>query len=278
MSTHFTLPGTVYLIGAGPGSAKLLTLRALEVLSKADVVFHDDLVSQDVLAQIPARTSVRSVGKRCGMKKVSQEQIHARLIDEARLGHCVVRLKGGDPLIFGRVQEEIQALREAKIEFEIVPGVTAASAAAAAAQIPLTERNAASKLLFVSNHCCVDKTKSQLNSALTEDATVVFYMPGSDLNNLQLQLRASGLQEDSPVLVVSQASCPEQKLIRATLRDLSSLPSQSAPSLLIVGPTVSGAHAENHFAAEETSARPVRWHFEDLRLDDPLLSKPSRAN
>ena len=140
MRNQFTLPGKVYLVGAGPGSAGLLTLRALEVLKMADVVLHDDLVSDDVLALIPAQISVHSVGKRCGMKRHSQEEINRRMIAAARSGQAVVRLKGGDPLVFGRTQEEIAALRDANIAFEIVPGITAATAAAASAQIPLTER------------------------------------------------------------------------------------------------------------------------------------------
>src|SRR5215475_553906 len=133
MTAPYTLPGKVYLTGAGPGSSKLLTLRALEVLRTADVVFHDDLVSEEVLAVIPSHIAVHSVGKRCALKKTSQEEIQRRIIAAARSGQSVVRLKGGDPLVFGRAHEEITALREAGIDFEIVPGITAAAAAAAAA-------------------------------------------------------------------------------------------------------------------------------------------------
>src|SRR5215470_5210809 len=139
MGSQFSLPGKVYLTGAGPGSSSLLTVRALEVLRSADIVFHDDLVSEEVLSVIPPHVSVHSVGKRCGLGKVSQEQIHDLMIAEARKGRIVVRLKGGDPLVFGRTQEEIFALRNAGVAFEIIPGITAATAAAAAAQIPLTE-------------------------------------------------------------------------------------------------------------------------------------------
>jgi uroporphyrin-III C-methyltransferase len=173
MAQPYTFPGKVYLTGAGPGSAKLLTLRALELLQQADLVLHDDLISEDVLRLIPAHVAVHSVGKRCGLKKTSQEEIHQKMIAAARNGQTVVRLKGGDPSIFGRTQEEIIALREARIEFEVVPGVTAATAAAAAAQIPLTERNGASKLILVSNHRCAEKSRPDWQKSGTSDATLV---------------------------------------------------------------------------------------------------------
>jgi siroheme synthase len=130
MTRHFTLPGKVYLTGAGPVSAKLLTARTLEILQRADLVLHDDLVPADVLALVPAHTSVQNVGKRFARKKATQEEILARMIDAAQRGQTVVRLKGGDPQTFERTQEEIVALREAGIEFEIVLGTTAAAAAA----------------------------------------------------------------------------------------------------------------------------------------------------
>jgi siroheme synthase len=138
----FVLPGRAYLVGAGPGSAKLLTLRALEVLRTADVVFHDDLVCSDVIDVIPSRTAVHNVGKRCGFKQTTQDEIHHRMISAARSGQTVVCLKGGDPLIFGRSGEEIRALREAGVEFEIVPGVTPATVAAEVPRSKLAARTA----------------------------------------------------------------------------------------------------------------------------------------
>src|SRR5271157_4516504 len=131
------IPGKVYLMGAGPGNPELLTVKAARLLRSADAVLHDDLVSREILALAPARARVHNVGKRCGTKRATQEEINALLIAYARDGLTVVRLKGGDPLIFGRAREEMDALREAGIEFEIVPGVTAALSAAAVAQIPL---------------------------------------------------------------------------------------------------------------------------------------------
>lgn len=244
MQIRYNLPGKVYLTGGGPGSAKLLTLRALELLRRADLVLHDDLVSDDVLAQIPAHVAVHNVGKRCGSKKTTQEEILRRMIAGARAGSTVVRLKGGDPLIFARTQEEIVALRQAGIEFEIVPGITAATAAAAAAQIPLTDRKKAGKLVFVSNHRCTARGKTDWDRNVTADATLVFYMPGGDFETLTSQLAQAGVGEETACLLVSRATRPGQKVILTTLRGLSSTSFVEAPSLLIVGSVVSQARAD----------------------------------
>ena len=278
MPIRFTLPGKVYLVGAGPGSAKLLTLRAIEVLRAADLVLHDDLVSDDVLAAIPSHISVHSVGKRCGIKKNSQEEINRRMIASARVGQTVVRLKGGDPLVFGRTQEEIAALREAKIDFEIVPGITAATAAAASAQIPLTERNGASKLIFISNHCCAGKDSFQITSALAEDATLVFYMPGKEYQVLQTQLSQAGLTDELPCLLVSQAARSEQKLIRTTLGNLSLLPSLPAPNLLLIGSTIADARADEAISFGNAMHGADKTRIEEITLDLPDIRESVSDN
>jgi uroporphyrin-III C-methyltransferase len=138
------MTGKVYLVGAGPGDPELLTMKALKLLKSADVVLHDDLIPTEILALVPSSTQLHSVGKRFGHKRISQEEINGLLVRHALLGALVVRLKSGDPLIFGRAGEEIEALRKAHIDFEIVPGITAALGAAAKAQIPLTHRQGAS--------------------------------------------------------------------------------------------------------------------------------------
>src|SRR5882724_10790477 len=143
------MTGKVYLVGAGPGDPELLTLKALKLLKSADVVLHDDLIGPEILAFIPASTEVQNVGKRFGRKSISQPEIHALMVQNALLGLQVVRLKSGDPLIFGRAGEEMEALRKAGIEVEVIPGVTAALAAAAATQIPLTHRETSSSLLIL---------------------------------------------------------------------------------------------------------------------------------
>ena len=267
----FLLPGRVYLVGAGPGSAKLLTLRALEVLRTADVVFHDDLVSSDVIDVIPARTAVHNVGKRCGFKKTTQDEIHRRMISAARSGQTVVRLKGGDPLIFGRSGEEIRALREAGIGFEIVPGVTAATAAAAVAEIALTDRQHSSKLIFASNHRCAEREPSSWSESLASDATLVFYMPGKDFAPLCSELATGGLDEDTPCLLVSQAARPEQAMLRTSLRKLAALPSLPAPAILIIGAAVAEANAPQ-LAANAVVSEALKAFDENetrIALDEP---------
>jgi uroporphyrin-III C-methyltransferase len=227
--------GKVYLVGAGPGDPELLTLKAERLLRSADVVLHDDLVSQAVLALVPAGTRVHDVGKRCGAKRITQEEINARLIAFAREGLTVVRLKGGDPLIFGRACEEMDALRQAGIEFAVVPGVTAALAAAAAAQISLTDRQLAPRLLLCSNHRCAGKRADGLREAVPSDTTLAVYMPGNGLEELASELRASGFEDDTPCLLASCAARPQQQVHWTTVAELALAPRFMAPVLLIIG-------------------------------------------
>ena len=146
------MPGKVYLVGAGSGDPELLTLKALRVLREADIVLHDDLISEQILKLIPRTATTMSVGKRCGAARVTQEEINTMLIAYARSGRTVVRLKSGDPMLFGRAGEEIDALRRGGIEMEIVPGISAAFAAAAALKVSLTDRRKASRVVFTTGH------------------------------------------------------------------------------------------------------------------------------
>ena len=264
MARYAGLPGTVYLTGAGPGSAKLLTVRALEVLKGADVVFHDELVTEEILSLIPPHVGVYNVGKRCGPKKISQQQIHEKIVGAARTGRTVVRLKGGDPLVFGRAQEEIAALRKNGIPFEIVPGVTAACAAAALAEISLTDRRVASKVVFISNHQCADKNARLWGKAF-EDSTLVFYMPGANLESLQGELLENGMDGTMPCLLISKAARQAQEVIRTTIRDLGSLPRAAAPALLIVGAT--GAEARVDLCLERSADRSQAQCAEEILLE-----------
>ena len=275
MQIRFNLPGKVYLTGAGPGSAKLLTLRALELLRHADLVLHDDLVSDDVLSQIPPHVAVHNVGKRCGSKKITQEEILRRMIAGARAGQILVRLKGGDPLIFARTKDEIAALRQAGIDFEIVPGITAATAAAATAQIPLTDRNNAGRLVFVSNHRCAARGKSSWDRNFTADATLVFYMPGEDFGTLASELMEAGVGEETACLLVSQATRPGQKAIRTTLSGLPFAPPLEAPSLLIVGAVASQARADLTAFPNDASEPLVQAGLQEMTLD---LIAPDEIN
>jgi len=228
------MKGKVYLMGAGPGDPDLLTVQAVRILRSAEVVLHDHLVASAILDLIPAWTQVRNVGKRCGCAGFSQEQIHSLLISAAREGHQVVRLKGGDPLLFGRVGEEMEALAQAGIDFEVIPGVTSAMGAAAAAKIPLTDRRFASKLVFMSHHSA-SHADTNWEGVISPDATHVVYMPGPNYAEIGAKLSAGGLDGRTPCLIVTHASQPEQQIRRTTLRELSREPSLPAPALLIVG-------------------------------------------
>jgi len=230
--------GKVYLVGAGPGDPELLTLKAHKALKRADVVLHDDLIGPEILAFIPSTAEVRNVGKRCGWKSISQEGINSLLIQFAALGLQVVRLKSGDPLIFGRAGEEIEALRQAGVDFEIVPGVTAALGAAAATNIPLTHRQISSALIFLTSHHLNGADSSKWPAHMPSDATLVIYMPGYQYQSTAARLIEAGLKQATPCAIISQATSPEQQVHRTTLKDLPLAPRLPAPTLLVVGEVV----------------------------------------
>jgi len=228
--------GTVYLVGAGPGDPELLTVRALRLLESADVVLHDDLVPDELLALVHRHALVTSVGKRCGRPRITQAGIHALMIESARAGQSVVRLKSGDPLVFGRAGEEIAALRGAGIAFEVVPGVTAAFAAGAALALPLTDRNAASKLILCTGHHAAGKDSAPVWSGpLPEDATLAIYMPGRDMTRLARELAAAGVAADVACCAISHAATERQSYVATRLGELATLVCGPAPVLLLVG-------------------------------------------
>ena len=246
--------GKVYLVGAGPGDPELLTVRALLLLETADVVFHDDLVPDEVLSLVHRHALVTSVGKRCGRPRITQAGIHALLIESAKAGQSVVRLKQGDPLVFGRAAEEIAALRDAKIPFEVVPGVTAAFAAGDALQLPLTDRKSASKLIFATGHHAEGKDAAPLWSGpLPEDATLVLYMPGRDTKRIASDLRAAGVAADVPCAAVSHAATSRQSYAACRLEEFDALECGPAPLLLLVGRAMESLVAGN--VVEETALR-----------------------
>jgi uroporphyrin-III C-methyltransferase/precorrin-2 dehydrogenase/sirohydrochlorin ferrochelatase len=225
--------GMVFLVGAGPGDADLLAVKAHRLIQSAEVILHDDLVTESVLALASARCETINVGKRCGVKYITQEQINALMIEHARVGRSVVRLKSGDPLIFGRAAEEIEALGRAGVAFEIVPGITSASAAAAAVGCSLTDRNAASNVIFSTGHHAQSHNQAALPEL--EDATRVVYMPGRDLSLLAREWLEEGLPADFPCAVISHASQPSQRVQSTTLGSLGTIAPSAAPSLLIAG-------------------------------------------
>jgi uroporphyrin-III C-methyltransferase len=227
--------GKVFLVGAGPGSVDLLTLRAAKLIGNADVVLYDALIGTDILELARPNARLINVGKRCGKKSLAQEDINALLVYWALSGDAVVRLKGGDPGVFGRVAEEVAALREAKIEFEIVPGVTAACSAAAAAQISLTDRRVASQVAFATVHHSEENSAENFAAAAREGRTLVLYMPGHDYERIFRELRGAGLKSDTPCVIVTKIATPDQQVIWSDLRSLTDHAALPSPSILIVG-------------------------------------------
>jgi uroporphyrin-III C-methyltransferase len=238
------MKGKAYLVGAGPGDPELLTLKALKILQSADVVLHDDLISAEILALAPRTAFIQNVGKRCGEKRITQDEINSLLVSLASSGLQVVRLKGGDPFIFGRGGEEIEALRQHGIAFEIVPGVTAALGAAAAAEIPLTQRDVSSALVFLTGHRLHENTKDSWRGFASSGATLVIYMPGPDYEGTALRLFDAGMKGNTPCALISRATSPDQQVYHTIVGELRSAPRLPAPTLLVVGEvTALGHHA-----------------------------------
>jgi uroporphyrin-III C-methyltransferase len=224
----------VFLIGAGPGDPELLTIKALRVLQSADVVLHDSLIGPEIMKLIPATAERIDVGKRAGFRLLTQQDINSLLLSNAAKHKIVVRLKGGDPLLFGRAAEEIQALREAKIEFEIIPGISAAFGAAAAAKVSLTDRRLSSHVLFTT-FSRAPEAKFLPGIGLSTDTTVVVYMPGPDYAEVSRWLQDAAVSPDTPVLVISKASHPDQSQHATTVARLTQIAPLPAPALLLVG-------------------------------------------
>jgi len=244
--------GKVYLVGAGPGDPELLTLKAVRVLRSADVVLHDDLVGAKILQCAPLRAQLHNVGKRCGKKKISQSEINFLMVSLAASGLQVVRLKCGDPMVFGRAAEEIAALREANIAFEIVPGVSAALGAAAGAHVPLTDRNSAHALVFLSGHHAADDDPTNWQALVALGATAVIYMPGYRYGEISRKLRFAGLAGNTPCAVISQATTAEEQVYSTDLENLRNAPRLPAPTLLVVGEVV--RQADPHALLEQAAS------------------------
>jgi uroporphyrin-III C-methyltransferase len=258
----------VYLVGAGPGDPELLTVKALRALREADVVLHDDLVGPEILSLVPATAEIQNVGKRCGRRHITQDQINSLMVNFARVGLTVVRLKAGDPLIFGRAGEEIEALRRAQVAFEIIPGITAALGAAAAAQIPLTHRRLASRLIFLTGHRALGAS-DEWQPLISADATLVLYMPGEDYSGVATRLQAAGLSGATPCALISQTTTAAQQVHQTTVAELPEVAPLAPPALLIVG-------AVAVFATQTLfpQARPERAH--ELLGLNPGLSSPDK--
>lgn len=235
------MSGFVSFVSSGPGDPELLTVKAVKRLGAADAVLFDDLSSGPILNHARADADLVGVGKRAGRPSPKQDHVSQLLVDYAKSGQNVVRLKSGDCGVFGRLEEEITALRSAGIEFEIIPGVTAASAAAAAANIPLTRRQTARRLQFITGHDVTGGLPDELNMAALADAeaTTVVYMGKRTFAALAEQLMLAGLPKNTPALVALGVSTPDQSLHRHTVGALPDLLRQmetTAPVLILYGP------------------------------------------
>lgn len=235
--------GIVFLVGAGPGDPGLLTLSALKAIESADTVVYDRLVSDAVMAFIPHGATKFFVGKSCKEKTLTQEEINNLLITLARKGQKVVRLKGGDPFLFGRGGEEALALAHARIPFEIIPGVTSAQACSAYAGVPLTHRGLASGVRFITGHRMnVEDAENDLEmnwrSLADPDTTLVVYMGLVNLQTIAEKLMEHGLSATTPAIAIEQGSMVSQRIVNATLDKISYEVSRSGlqpPSLVIIG-------------------------------------------
>ncbi|HEY2684080.1 MAG TPA: siroheme synthase CysG [Steroidobacteraceae bacterium] len=234
-------PGEVTLVGAGPGDAELLTLKALRALQDADVILHDRLVSSEVL-DMARRDALRvSVGKRPGTPGFAQEEINRLLIDYARKGQRVVRLKGGDPFVFGRGGEELEALAQARINFSVIPGITAAAGCAAYAGIPLTHRDHAQSVTFVTGHAEKDGREPDWRALAGARHTAVFYMGLGRLDHIVASLIEHGAPKERPAALIADGTRQGQRVLTATLAEIGALAAAAAlpsPTLLVVGEVV----------------------------------------
>jgi uroporphyrin-III C-methyltransferase/precorrin-2 dehydrogenase/sirohydrochlorin ferrochelatase len=252
--------GSVVLVGAGPGDPGLLTLNALRALNEADVVLHDRLVSAGVLELIRRDANLIEVGKQGGGTHTPQEQINALMRVHAESGLRVVRLKGGDPLIFGRGGEELEFLRAHDIDFEVVPGISAAIACAAYAGIPLTHRDHAQTVSLTTAHSRDSAGDPDWSALAGERQTLAIYMGVSGLAKAQRRLISHGRSPQTPVALIENGSRPEQRVICGTLADLSrlaSIHSLQSPSLLIVGDVAGLAHRLHWYAQAPLSVTPA---------------------
>lgn len=260
--------GKVYLIGAGPGDPELLTIKASKLLSKADVVVHDRLVSTQILDLVPRTAALLSVGKEPKRHSVPQHEINKLLIKLARGGLTVIRLKGGDPFIFGRGSEEAIELANAEIPFEVVPGITAAQGCAASALVPLTHRGVATSLRFVTGHCR-DDDPLDLDWAGLADATttLVVYMGCAQIAEIAAKLIAHNRSPATPVAAVSAGTTPDERLLRSTLGAIAAdlrAAGMKNPVVFYIGETAA------------IDLQPAAGRRRELRLVEPLR-EPAHA-
>ena len=258
-------PGEAWLVGAGPGDPELLTVRALQIMQAADVILHDRLVSDEVLAHARRDADLISVGKAPGCRANTQQEINELLVSLVQSGKRVCRLKGGDPFIFGRGGEELAALNAANLPCEVVPGVTAAAGCAAAAGIPLTHRDVSQSVVFVTAHGKESVDKLDWPSLARDQQTLAFYMAVNRFPELMSELIAHGRPAETPIAIIERGTMPEQRVVRGRLGQLGLLASAqriAAPAMLIVGDVAAmgnpaAATIEELLQAEAPQAQPI---------------------
>ncbi len=231
--------GEVALVGAGPGDPELLTLKALNYLQQAEVVLYDYLVSDEIMALVANDAILVCVGKRAGHHSVPQEKTNQLLVDFAKQGYKVVRIKGGDPFVFGRGGEELEVLADAGINFQVVPGITAAAGATAYAGIPLTHRDYAQSAMFITGHLKAESDQLDWSTLARGQQTLVIYMGLMKSNYIQEQLIKHGRRAQTPIAIIERGTQLSQKVFKGQLSELSDLAKKAeAPALIVIGEVV----------------------------------------
>ncbi|SMY37740.1 siroheme synthase CysG [Photobacterium andalusiense] len=249
---HTSPVGQVALIGAGPGDAGLLTLRGLQLMQQADVVLYDYLVSDEVMALVRRDAELVCVGKKAGFHSVPQQQTNRLIVEYAQQGKRVVRLKGGDPFVFGRGAEELEVLAEAGIDFQVVPGITAAAGATAYAGIPLTHRDYAQTAMFITGHLKPDGKQLDWSTLARGNQTLVIYMGLMKSSHIQQQLLQHGRAAETPIAIIERGTQTTQKVLTGQLDQLADLAQHAAsPSLIVVGEVVKLSHKLAWFTTKE---------------------------
>jgi uroporphyrin-III C-methyltransferase len=241
------MSGKVYLVGAGPGDPDLLTVRAARLIANADVIVHDGLASGEILALANHQARLISVAKQRSRHSVPQDGINGILIREAQAGHLVVRLKGGDPFIFGRGGEEVEACRNAGVPVEVIPGISAAMGGAAEAMLPLTHRDASSAVSFVAGQC-KGLTDQDWSGLAGKGRTLVIYMGVATAQDIADKLIADGVAPDMPVAVLERVTRPEARALRTLLTDLGAMITREgvkSPAIIVVGEVILKSDAED---------------------------------
>ena len=246
-------PGKVWLVGAGPGDPDLLTLRAARLIMQARVIVYDGLVDPAILSMANPQARLISVAKRRSRHTMPQAEINELLVEEAKAGHQVVRLKGGDPFVFGRGGEEVEACKAAGVACEVVPGISAANGAAAAAQIPLTHRNSASIVSFVAGQC-KGLTEQDWSGLAGKGRTLVIYMGIATAEAIAEKLIADGLSPEMPVAVIENATRHDMRVLRSPLAGLAALVTSQrvkSPAVIVIGEVTVSSEAQLHELALE---------------------------